>query len=82
MEPKGSLLCSQETSSGPYPEPDKSNPYHPIISLALHVLRVAANILNKQSRVADKGWASSLRFGRGACYESSQEASDLDRILG
>jgi len=30
------------------------------------VLRVAANILNKQSLTADKGWSSSLGFGRGA----------------
>jgi hypothetical protein len=27
---------------------------------------VAANILNKQSQTADKGWASSLGVGRGA----------------
>jgi hypothetical protein len=27
---------------------------------------VAANILNKQSRTADKMWSSSLRVGRGA----------------
>jgi hypothetical protein len=33
MEPEGSLLYSQETSTGPYPEPDQSNPYHPILSL-------------------------------------------------
>jgi hypothetical protein len=26
----------------------------------------AANTLNKQSRTADKGWSSSLGFGRGA----------------
>jgi hypothetical protein len=26
MEPEGSLLCSQEPSTGPYPEPDESNP--------------------------------------------------------
>jgi hypothetical protein len=30
MEPEGSLLCSQEPSTGPYSEPDQSNPYHPI----------------------------------------------------
>ena len=29
------------------------------------IWRVAANILNKQSRTADKGWSSSLGFGRG-----------------
>jgi hypothetical protein len=32
----------------------------------LQVWRVAANILNKQSRAADKGWPSSLGVGRGA----------------
>jgi hypothetical protein len=33
MEPKGSLPCSQELSAGPYTEPDKSNPYHHIVSI-------------------------------------------------
>jgi hypothetical protein len=32
----------------------------------LQIWRAAANILNKQSRTADKGWPSSLRVGRGA----------------
>jgi hypothetical protein len=26
MEPKGSLLCSQEPPTSPYPEPDRSSP--------------------------------------------------------
>jgi hypothetical protein len=32
------LPCSQEPSTGPYPEPDQSNPYHPItvFTIALH----------------------------------------------
>jgi hypothetical protein len=53
----------------------------------LRVRRVAAKILNKQSRAADKGWSSSLGVGRGAqhltvkifyYYEMFQSASDLD----
>jgi hypothetical protein len=33
MEPEGSLPCLQESCTGPYPEPDQSKPYHPILSL-------------------------------------------------
>jgi hypothetical protein len=53
--------------------------------------REAVNILNKQSRTADKGWSSSLRLivelttphrKKWACYENSKEASDLDGFLG
>jgi hypothetical protein len=33
MEPEGSISCSQEPSTGPYPEPYPSNPLYPIISL-------------------------------------------------
>jgi hypothetical protein len=32
----------------------------------LQICKVAANILNKQSRTADKGWSSSLGVGPGA----------------
>jgi hypothetical protein len=32
----------------------------------LQIWKVAANILNKQSRTANKGWSSSLGVGRGA----------------
>jgi hypothetical protein len=32
----------------------------------LQIWRVAANILNKQSRTADRGWSSSLGVGQGA----------------
>jgi hypothetical protein len=33
MEPESSLPPSQEPSTGAYPEPDQSNPHHPILSL-------------------------------------------------
>jgi hypothetical protein len=34
----------------------------------LQIRRVAANMLNKQSRTADSGWSSSLGVGRVAKY--------------
>jgi hypothetical protein len=33
MEPRISLLCSQEPSTGPYPEPDESSHYDSILFL-------------------------------------------------
>jgi hypothetical protein len=35
MEPEGSLLCSQEPSTDPYPEPDRSSLYHLILSILI-----------------------------------------------
>jgi hypothetical protein len=32
-EPECSSSCSQEPSTGPYPAPNRSSPYHPILSL-------------------------------------------------
>jgi hypothetical protein len=32
MKTEGSLPCSHEPSTGPYPEPDESGPDHAIIS--------------------------------------------------
>jgi hypothetical protein len=34
------------------------------------IIIIAANMLNKQSRTADKGWPSSLGAGRGAINSS------------
>jgi hypothetical protein len=33
MEPEGSLSCSQEPDACPYPQPDESSPYQPILFL-------------------------------------------------
>jgi hypothetical protein len=37
---------------------------------SLHFWKVAANILNMQSRTADKGWSSSLGVGHEASNSS------------
>jgi hypothetical protein len=38
MELEGSLPCKQEPSTGLYPEPDESSPYHPIEILLRYIL--------------------------------------------
>jgi hypothetical protein len=78
MEPEVSLPCLQDPSTGPYPEPDQSNPYHvrwvpchhgmvhPQVADggdSLQSWRVAANILNKQSWTADKGGTPAWGLG-------------------
>jgi hypothetical protein len=42
--------------------------------------RVAANILNKQSRTADKGWPSSLGVGRGLTTPHHKKYSTLRNV--
>ena len=41
------------------------------------ICRIAANIFNKQSRTAERGWSSNLRVGRGADKSSPQKRSML-----
>jgi hypothetical protein len=39
MEPEGSLPCSQQPTTGPYPAPDQSSPHHLILHDMLEALR-------------------------------------------
>jgi hypothetical protein len=50
----------------------------------LQIRRVAANILNKQSRRADRGWSPACGLGVGLLfsYEMPHRASDLDGFFG
>jgi hypothetical protein len=54
------------------------SPRHGASSDDLQIWRVAANIWNKQSRIADKEWFSSLGVGRGA--NSSTERKNITSL--
>jgi len=36
MEPEGSLLCSQQPATGPYPKPDAFSPHLPTLFPKIH----------------------------------------------
>jgi hypothetical protein len=44
MEPEGLLTCSQESSTGSYPEPDRSSPYQCILSLLRPILILSTHL--------------------------------------
>jgi hypothetical protein len=62
MGPVGSLPFSKEPSTGPYPEPDQSSPYHPICCLPPACLLVFAELIS-----------STLKMEAICSYETSAE---------
>jgi hypothetical protein len=63
MEPEGSLSCTQEPFTDPYPEPDQSSPYHPNLSLSEVVSEssrtvIAVTALVKQDERGGQGHTS------------------------
>jgi hypothetical protein len=52
MEAEGSVPCSQELSIGPYPKPDQSSPYHPILS------KIHFNIIHLPTSLSLSFWLS------------------------
>jgi hypothetical protein len=64
MEPEGSLSCSQESSTGPYPQPDQSNSYHSILQLIRFphglLLQTVARKRLVKTKQAGKGFAYAL----------------------
>jgi hypothetical protein len=61
MEPEGSLPPSQEPSTGPYPEPDRSNPHHPILSLLmLYTVEYKGSIISQKVELGN--FLSSMKW--------------------
>jgi hypothetical protein len=44
MEPEVLILCLQELSTGPYPEPYQSNPHHRILSLLRSIFILSTHL--------------------------------------
>jgi hypothetical protein len=44
MGPEGSLTCSEEPSTGPYPEPDHSSPHYTILSLLRSIVILSIHL--------------------------------------
>jgi hypothetical protein len=59
MEPEGSLSCSQEPSTGPYPQPDRSSPYHPIPT---HLSKIHFNIVHPLRHGFPSGFPTNILY--------------------
>jgi hypothetical protein len=52
MEPEGSSPCSQEPFTGSHPEPNRSSPYHPILSkIYFNIIHLRLAFLVEQAHV-------------------------------
>jgi hypothetical protein len=63
MKSEGSLLCSQEPSTGPYPEPDHSSPYHPILFLLRFISILSTHLhLHLPSSLLPTGFPTNILY--------------------
>jgi hypothetical protein len=54
MEPEGSLQSSQDNSTGPYPEPDQSSPYYPVLFYLTSILILYSHLRPSHSGFTTK----------------------------
>jgi hypothetical protein len=73
MEPEGSLPCSKEPSTGPFPQPNQSSPYHPILSPEDKQTKIKLRGLSPQVRTipTERPYLSKIHFN----IRESQEIS-------
>jgi hypothetical protein len=80
IEPEGSIQCSQEPFTGPYPEPYQSNPLHPILSKIhfniVHHLRLASE---ETCRLYLRGRRINQSPARTRTVGSSETSADFKR---
>jgi hypothetical protein len=75
-EPEDSLPCSHEPSTGTYPQPDESSPYHPILLSKFH-FNIILPPMSRSSCWSLSFWLSqqntvSTGFRSHACYMPCQ----------
>jgi hypothetical protein len=80
MEPEGSLPCTQEPSTRPYPEADGANPYHPILyTIHSNIVTDLINALpgNGSVNTHNNGSCVSVEECYSSLLDSSQRANGL-----